>query len=375
MVGGTRDPNHIGGLRSKSCDTQIGEENTYGAAEKLLKLVGAVEICSDMPVVARITHTLNVVEPRQKSYFNADSVVTKYVIQVVLDGVGREQIEWQVARRYSHFRSNHAALMAMFPALKLPRLPPKVLSISSGSGSAPDPEMVATRMVALDAYLRQLLATPAIGGCTQMRTFLGAYHGMQPSWFEDVNEPLPLGRLTLGDDDALLALTFGDYASSNTSSSELPPTPQPAKPEQQPPPVPSSAPAQGTASSSPAAAASAPLDAPRAIHGSAAAQKLLASSHDSAASSSESAPSTLAPYAPPDARAAAAIVDSLGLAMSVDSFAAQFEGLGFLSNPDAAAAMAQRFLNGMEAAIAVSSPPSPYKHCAWRTRAHRPAPR
>ena len=46
----------------------------------------------------------------------------------------------------------------------------------------------------------------------------------------------------------------------------------------------------------------------------------------------------------------------------MDSFASQFHNLGFREAPDAAAGMAQRFLNGMEAAIAVSTPPSPTKH-------------
>ena len=61
-----------------------------------------------------ITHTLNVVE-QKRSYFSGSQpcVVTKYVIKVWLEGAAGEALEWQVARRYSHFRSNHAALSSM----------------------------------------------------------------------------------------------------------------------------------------------------------------------------------------------------------------------------------------------------------------------
>ena len=64
--------------------------------------------------------------------FGAERCVTKYVIHVMLAD-GRE---WQVARRYSHFRSNHAALSAMFAQLRLPKLPPKVLSMERLSSSS-----------------------------------------------------------------------------------------------------------------------------------------------------------------------------------------------------------------------------------------------
>ena len=99
----------------------------------------------------------------------------------------------QVARRYSHFRSNHNALVGMFSGHRLPRLPPKQL-VPAAASAAATATLVAERLVMLDAYLKQMLAVPDVyvGGCTQMLTFLGAYHGMQTSWFAQPN------RLGLG---------------------------------------------------------------------------------------------------------------------------------------------------------------------------------
>lgn len=247
-----------------------------------------------------ITHTLNVFEP-VKGYFSAaERCVTKYVIHVMLaDGV-----EWHVVRRYSHFRTNHAALSAMFPQLRLPKLPPKILNTSQ----LPDPEVAASRMVLLDAYLKQLLGIAAIAGCTQMRTFLGAYQGMQITWFGAVSQ-----RTTPTDEevhpaiDAFAALTFGSSPARTSSGS--------------------------TRASEVAAAVA-------------------------AASSTDDPPPLEAnlPYARADAAAAVWLIDHLGLPMNVDAFAQHFDTAGYLLSPDAAAAMAHRFLNGMEAAIAVSHP-------------------
>ena len=122
-----------------------------------------------------ITHTVNVVQ-RERNFFGSTEqcIVTKYVIHVSLPSAGSAvPLEWQVARRYSHFRSNHAALNSMFS--HLPKLPPKRLNATmtlSGNHSGPappDPELVASRMVLLDTYLKQLLAIPTLSGCTQMR--------------------------------------------------------------------------------------------------------------------------------------------------------------------------------------------------------------
>ena len=147
------------------------KKNTPSAEEQINRMAPS---SSASGISTSITHTLNVVETTTRNSFWSSSVercITKYVVHVQLaDGT-----EWQVARRYSHFRSNHMALSSMFSQLKLPKLPPKVLSIASASASSPpDPETVASRMVLLDSYLKQLLAMPAIATSTQMRTFLGA---------------------------------------------------------------------------------------------------------------------------------------------------------------------------------------------------------
>ena len=264
-----------------------------------------------------ITHTLNVVETTTRNSFWSSSVercITKYVVHVQLaDGT-----EWQVARRYSHFRSNHMALSSMFSQLKLPKLPPKVLSIASASASSPpDPETVASRMVLLDSYLKQLLAMPAIATSTQMRTFLGAYQGMRPTWFSDMQ------RGSTG--------ASGDYddesAESRRSSSAL------------------TADEFAALTFSPLAPA-APSPAP------------IAPSSTSIGAAPSSDPPPLeynVPYARGDVRAARALIAHLGLPMNVDAFVTQFDKKGYRKDADAAAGMAHRFLNGMEAAIAVSS--------------------
>ena len=175
-------------------------------------------------VRTEITHTVNVVQ-KERHYFSGEhyAVITKYVIKVCIVagryGSGDESIEWQVARRYSHFRSNHAALSSMFSGL--PRLPPKKLSMSSQP--LPDPELVANRMVLLDAYLKQLLSIPAVSRCTQMRTFLGAYQGMQPSWFEEVSleRITPLNADFLREDDSARLSPFSVLSQSTRRAARL----------------------------------------------------------------------------------------------------------------------------------------------------------
>ena len=80
----------------------------------------------------------------------------------------------------------------MFSGHRLPRLPPKQLLPAAASAAA-TATLVAERLVMLDAYLKQMLAVPGIyvGGCTQMLTFLGAYQGMQTSWFAQPNWRAP----------------------------------------------------------------------------------------------------------------------------------------------------------------------------------------
>lgn len=288
-----------------------------------------------------ITHTINVQERRRAGYWPSSAqpaVVTKYVVKVSVGGGGHggrgrggSAMEWQVARRYSHFYANHAALTSMFSQLRLPRLPPKRLSMERLSSSpAPDPETVASRMVLLDAYLKALLAIPAVSACTQLRTFLGAFQGMEP-WFELVQRP-PRGlwRITPFD-EAADADAGGDSDGDGASGWR----------------------AEGEDEVDDGAFAALSLSFIR----------------PSASTSSEAGDSSAAPQLPPrdpppiafhmpykpaDARSAKAVIDDLGLAMSVDAFAAQFGSLDFAHDADGAAAMAQRFLNGMEAAVAVS---------------------
>ena len=69
-------------------------------------------------------------------------------------------------------------------------------------------------MVELNLYLNLLLAIPAVCTCTQLLTFLGAYHAMQPYAFA---APPPSGssvvRLTgAWDAAALNALRLGEQA-------------------------------------------------------------------------------------------------------------------------------------------------------------------
>ena len=144
-----------------------------------------------------ITHTLNLPEHTRKSFFE-HAVVTKYIICVHLGVAGaKPRLEWQVARRYSHFRANHVALAAMFTQ-RLPSLPPKQLRTG-----APNPNVVAQRMMALDVYLRKMLEVPGIASCTQMLTFLGAYKGMTSSWFAQLHWRTGIGSEDGGAEEQL----------------------------------------------------------------------------------------------------------------------------------------------------------------------------
>ena len=268
-----------------------------------------------------ITHTINVVEQGTRSYWGSSSerCVTKYVIRVQLgDG-----IHWHVSRRYSHFRSNHAALSSMFAALKLPRLPPKSMSMEQLSSSKalqpPDPEIVASRMVLLNSYLKALLADRTVASCTQMRTFLGAYQGMQLTWFADVQRSVSDDQLSQPDTDAFAALTFSSSSKRRSADGATPPPPPPA-------------PAAVAGNGTPAAAA------------------------DTAPSKDPPPLEHYVPYARSDARAAKLLIDHLDMPLNVEAFAAEFDTLHFRSTPDGATSMVHRFLNCMEAAVAVSHP-------------------
>ena len=66
-------------------------------------------------VRTEISQTMNVPREPSRGLF-IHNIITKYVIRVALRSASRSrpQIEWQVARRYSHFRANHAALHSIF---------------------------------------------------------------------------------------------------------------------------------------------------------------------------------------------------------------------------------------------------------------------
>ena len=80
--------------------------------------------------------------------------------------------------------------------------------------------------------------------------------------------------------------------------------------------------------------------------------------------------SLLGPFTEAESRASEALIEHLGLPVMVDAFITQFHSLGFRSDPVAAAAMVQRFLNGMEAAIAISIHP-PREHLQQLRHASR----
>ena len=237
---------------------------------------------SSSRIATEITHTINVEGKTTSSVFGQSSrpVITKYVIKVRLgvQGAERARLEWQVARRYSHFRANHLAMAAMFPALRLPKLPPRELMASS------NPSLVAERMVGLDAYLKQMVALPGVGSCTQMLTFLGA-----PG----------IGRAGLRSELARLGRRRRRGGGAEGGGAAAPPR------------------RRGVGRGGGRAA---PVD------------EQASSSHD---------------------RQARALLEAVDAPSSIEGFAASFASLGFSDNPEKAAAMAQRFLNGLEAALSV----------------------
>lgn len=107
-------------------------------------------------VAAKIIKTANDIEPG----YLRDTIVTFFVIEVHQLG-----IRWEVRRRYSEFHSFHELLTLQWT--DLPTLPPKLLL-------SQDSEDVAQRMIDLDAYLRELLASPAVALSPLVCTFLDA---------------------------------------------------------------------------------------------------------------------------------------------------------------------------------------------------------
>ena len=105
---------------------------------------------------ARIIKTSNVLEEGLLT----DKIVTLFVIEV-------RQLAfcWEVKRRYSEFYRFHELLALQWA--DLPPLPPKLLF-------SQECDDVAERMMALDSYLRALLASPALALSPLVCTFLDA---------------------------------------------------------------------------------------------------------------------------------------------------------------------------------------------------------
>ena len=246
-----------------------------------------------------ITHTLNVVETTTRNSFWSSSVercITKYVVHV------QRRTDRMAGRSplLAFSLQPHGAQLDVFAALLSKAAAKGVvdcqrvrfIAARPGDGGWP-------RMVLLDSYLKQLLAMPAIATSTQMRTFLGAYQGMRPTWFSDMQ------RGSTG--------ASGDYddesAESRRSSSAL------------------TADEFAALTFSPLAP-SAPSPAP------------IAPSSTSIGAAPSSDPPPLeynVPYARGDVRAARALIAHLGLPMNVDAFVTQFDKKGYRKDADAAA--------------------------------------
>ena len=199
--------------------------------------------------------------------------------------------------------------------------------------------LVADRMVALDAYLKKLIALPGVGSCTQMLTFLGAYQGMQTSWFAQPNWARHSGMAEA--DESAPASPRSAGASGRPGSPDAsgrPGSPAGSSGVGSPP--------QSPQFQSPFAAGMEPGEA---------AWELAA--HHGAADGA----------APSDERHAHQLLESLGLQPVLESYVANFEQLGFEARPDVAAAMTHRFLNGLEAAAAVDCNYRCSESVLWRT--------
>lgn len=128
---------------------------------------GGLEALRDQPISqlatgalalsARVVKTSNALEA---GLLGTEKIVTYFVVEVRQLG-----IRWEVSRRYSQFFSFHELLCLHW--YDLPTLPPKLLF----SQEATD---IAQRMDDLDAYLKALLASPAVALSPLVCAFLDA---------------------------------------------------------------------------------------------------------------------------------------------------------------------------------------------------------
>ena len=129
---------------------------------------------------ARVVKTANELEGGMLS----EKIVTKFVIEVRQLGFG-----WEVHRRYSEFHRFHELLSLQWA--DLPPLPPKLLF-------SQECDDVAERMMQLDAYLRALLASPALALSPLVCTFLDAvdvqsFRGQVRASASALRWPAPMG--------------------------------------------------------------------------------------------------------------------------------------------------------------------------------------
>ncbi|KAL1522412.1 hypothetical protein AB1Y20_017402 [Prymnesium parvum] len=158
---GLGDPSVPGSARASqlndddtSLTTAIGEISAENlAAQSVAQLSNGT-----LKISARVTRTFNELEDR--GLMLGDKIVTKFVINVEQLG-----FKWEVARRYSEFCKFHDLLSLQWT--DLPSLPPKFLFVQECTD-------IAARMLDLDGYLRELLASPAIALCPLLCAFLDA---------------------------------------------------------------------------------------------------------------------------------------------------------------------------------------------------------
>ena len=148
--GAARSQGPFGGGATLEAVLQGGSIEELRAAPVAQLATGALRIH------ARIIKTTNELE----GGLLTERIVTKFVIEC-----RQLAFRWEVARRYSEFHRFHELLSLEW--FDLPALPPKLLL-------SQECDDVAERMMQLDAYLRALLESPALGLSPLVCTFLDA---------------------------------------------------------------------------------------------------------------------------------------------------------------------------------------------------------
>ena len=140
-------------------------ENARGPSEGTTSSSNEEDASSSSPLTATIVSTSNQFE--EEPWMPVKSIITMFRIQV---RHGDEQ--WDVMRRYNDFNQLHLQMTRAFDASLVPPLPPKLLFNSD--------ESIAERHLELDAYLRTMLAHPALSTHGRLLEFLGVEkHGVR----------------------------------------------------------------------------------------------------------------------------------------------------------------------------------------------------